>query len=73
MTRKEKIALKTLAEKIANIESCCGFPGTLGKLPDGGYTHNAMVLKNRIRSVLKDIEDSEQNGHLTSDIRWDNY
>lgn len=73
MTRKEKKELEVIAGKMADIIMSMEYPRTLGTLPDGGYTYNAMSLRNKLLSLNADIMRSANHGVIEASRQWDNY
>lgn len=58
MTKKEKEQIDNILFRLNTILECADADNTLCVDADGAYTHNAMVLRNHIMSLIGEIERS---------------
>lgn len=58
MTKKEKVQIDNLRFRLNTILECTEANSALCVDADGAYTHNAMVVRNHIMSLISEIERS---------------
>lgn len=58
MTKKEKVQIDNILFRLNTILECTEADCTLCVDADGAYTHNAMVVRNHIMSLIGEIERS---------------
>jgi len=64
MTKKEKVQIDNILFRLNTILECADADNTLCVDADGAYTHNAMVLRNHIHAIIKDLQVSIENDCL---------
>lgn len=64
MTKKEKEQIDNLLARLKYTFDCCNADDALCTDEDGAYTHNAMVVRNNIISLIQQVSDSIDNDKL---------